>query len=128
MATATQALDPATRRLPSWLESFRAALAPTPGRLNDTLRILVGVTIVVVTSMTLQVPQLATSLFIILVFNNQNTVFVALETLLLIVVVTVGVALTILLLRFTLDHSMLRLVSMALVIFVFMYFSRVCVI
>src|SRR5262245_10468673 len=128
MATAAQAIDPTTRRQPSWLASFRAALAPTPGRLNDTLRILVGVTIVVVTSMTLQVPQLATSLFIVLVFNNQNTVFVALETILLIVAVTVGVALTILLLRFTLDHSLLRLVAMAAVMFLFMYFSRVCVV
>ena len=44
-------------RPPSWLEFLRAELAPTPGRLNATVRIVVATAIVLVTSMALEVPS-----------------------------------------------------------------------
>jgi multidrug resistance protein MdtO len=125
---AAQTLDPATGRPDSWVETLRASLAPTPGRLNATLRILVATTIVLVTSMTLQVPSIAISLFIVLMLANQNSVVAAIEGILIVVTVTLAAGLTILLLRFTLDHSMLRLVTMALAFFLCMYFARVFVV
>jgi multidrug resistance protein MdtO len=124
---ATQTLDPATGRPESWLTTLRASLAPTPGRLNATLRIVVATAIVVVTSMTLQVPNISTSLFIVLILANQNSVVAAIEGIVIVITVTLAAALTILLLRFALDHSMLRLIAMALAFFLCMYFFRVFV-
>jgi hypothetical protein len=53
MTTAAPALD-APKRAPSWPEFLRAELAPTPGRLNATIRIVVATAIVLITSMTLE--------------------------------------------------------------------------
>ena len=128
MPIATQTLDPATDRPESWVETLRAWLAPTPGRLNATLRILVATSIVLVTSMTLQVPSIAISLFIVLMLANANSVFAAIEGILIVITVTLAAAVTILLLRLVLDHSMLRLVAMALAFFLCMYFARVFVV
>jgi multidrug resistance protein MdtO len=127
MPVATQTLDPATVPPESWLETLRAWLAPTPGRLNATLRILVATSIVLVTSMTLQVPNISTSLFIVLMLANQNSVVAAIEGIFIVITVTLAAAVTILLLRFALDDSMLRIVSMALAFFLCMYFFRVFV-
>ena len=125
MATATQALDSAADRRPSWIEFLRAELAPTPGRLNATVRIVVATTIVLVTSMTLEVPSIALSLFIVLFLTKQSSVLTAIAGILGIVAVTLAIALTILIFRFTIDYPLLRLAAMALVFFVGMYASRV---
>ena len=124
MATATQALDSAAgpgRRG----RVLRAELAPTPGRLNATVRIVVATTIVLVTSMTLEVPSVALSLLIVLFLTKQSSVLTAIAGILGIVVVTLAIALTILILRFTIDYPLLRFAAMALALFVGMYASRV---
>ncbi len=125
MATATQALDSEAAHLPSWAQFLRRELAPTPGRLNATVRIVVATTIVLVTSMTLEVPSIALSLFIVLFLTKQNSVFTAIVGVLGIVAVTLAVALTILIFRSTIDYPLLRLAAMALVFFLGMYAFRV---
>ena len=55
MTTAARSSDGAGQAQ-SWLDFLRAELAPTPGRLNAMIRIVVATTIVLVTSMTLEVP------------------------------------------------------------------------
>jgi multidrug resistance protein MdtO len=103
---------------------LRAELAPTPGRLDATLRIVVAAAIVLVTSITLQVPWIALSLFIVVLFGSSTSVFSAIEAIFAVLVVALATALTILVLRFTIDHSLLRFVAMAVAIFLAMYFSR----
>jgi multidrug resistance protein MdtO len=129
--TTAPALD-APKRAPPWLEFLRAELAPTPGRLNATVRIVVATTIVVITSMTLEVPFLGISAFIVMFLimltpgvTTQNSVFVAIAATLAVAVVTFSCALTILIARFTINYPPLRLGAMTLVFFLGMYLSRV---
>ncbi len=131
LTTAAPALD-APKRAPSWPEFLRAELAPTPGRLNAVIRIVVATTIVVITSMTLEVPFLGISAFVVMFFimitpgvTTQNSVFVAIAATLAVAVVMLSCALTILISRFTIDYPPLRLGAMALVFFLGMYLSRV---
>jgi multidrug resistance protein MdtO len=125
VATATQALDSAAAAGLSWAQLLCAELAPTPDRLNATVRIVVATTIVLVTSMTLEVPSVAMSLLVVLLLTKQSSVLTAIAGILGIVMVTLAIALTILLLRFTIDYPLLRLATMALALFAGMYASRV---
>ena len=115
-----------------WLDFLRAELAPTPGRFNAAVRITLAASIVLVTSITLEVPFVGVSCFIVMFLTmlapgvtTQNSVVVAIASTLAIVVVTVSIALTMLIYRFTLDYPPLRLGAMALVFFVGMYAVRV---
>jgi len=127
-APALAAVEP--RR--SWLDFLRAELAPTPGRFNAAVRITLAASIVLVTSITLEVPFVGVSCFVVMFLTmlapgvtTQNSVVVAIASTLAIVVVTVSIALTMLIYRFTLDYPPLRLGAMALVFFVGMYAVRV---
>jgi multidrug resistance protein MdtO len=93
---------------------------------------IVGTTIVLITSMTLEVPIVALSLFIVLFLTKvtssvttQNSVAVAITGVLAIVVVTIAIALTLLILDATIDQPPLRFGAMALVFFLGMFASRV---
>jgi multidrug resistance protein MdtO len=131
MTTAAAAFDGAERPQ-SWLGFLRAELAPTPGRLNATVRIVVATTIVLITSMALQVPSADLSLFIVIFVTmlapgaaSQNTVAVAIASIAAVVVLTLTIALTLLVGRFTMDYPPLRLAAMALGFFLAMYAFRV---
>ncbi|HTP62555.1 MAG TPA: FUSC family protein [Burkholderiales bacterium] len=131
MATAAPALD-AAERPRRWLRVLRAELAPTPGRLNATVRIVVATAIVLVTSMTLEVPYAGLSLFIVTYLcmaaadvTTRNSVFVAIATALAMVVISFSIAVTILIFRFTIDYPPLRLGAMALFCFLGMYLARI---
>ncbi|HSU75550.1 MAG TPA: FUSC family protein [Burkholderiales bacterium] len=116
------------------LEFLRAELAPAPGRLHATIRVVVATMIVLATSMTLEVPEIALSLFIVLFItmmvpgvSTQNSVFVAIGGIIAIIALTVALATTMLVYRFTMDYPPLRLAAMALGFFVGIYLSRVFV-
>jgi multidrug resistance protein MdtO len=114
------------------VDFWRQELGPTPGRLNGVLRIVVATALVLTTSMTLEVPTIALSLFVVLFLTKatsavttQNSVAAMIIGLIAVVVVTFAIALTILILDATIDHPPLRLAAMALVFFLGMYASRV---
>ena len=116
----------------SWDDFLRAELAPTPGRLNATIRIVVATAIVLVTSMALEVPSPALSLFIVIFVTmltpgvaSQNAVAGAIASIAAIVVLTFTVAVTLLIARFTMDYPALRLAAMALGFFLGMFAFRV---
>src|SRR3954471_6428126 len=116
------------------LEFLRAELAPTPGRLNATIRIVVATMIVLVTSMTLDVPEIALSLFIVLYLtmmvpgvSTQNSLFVALGGTVALVALTLGLAAALLVFRYTMDYPTLRLAAMAFGLFAGIYLSRIFV-
>src|SRR5258705_13343469 len=118
MTTAAPAPD-TTERAQSWLEFVWAELAPTPGRVNAVVRITVAVTIVLIASITLEVPSVGLSCFVVIFLTmlmpgptTQNSVFVAIASVLAVVVVTLSIALTMLIYRFTLDYPQLRLGAM----------------
>jgi multidrug resistance protein MdtO len=116
------------------LEFLRAELAPAPGRLHATIRVVVASMVVLATSMTLEVPEVALSLFIVLFItmmvpgvSTQNSVFVAIGGIIALVALTVALATTMLVYRFTLNYPPLRLLAMALGFFVGVYLMRVFV-
>jgi len=116
------------------LELLRAELAPAPGRLNATIRVVVATMIVLATSMTLEVPEIALSLFIVLFItmmvpgvSTQNSVFVAIGGTIAVVALTIGLLAAMLAFRFTIDYPPLRLAAMAAGFFVGVYLSRVFV-
>src|SRR5262249_28306643 len=132
MTAAAPALDLSGQRSASWPSLLREIFAPTPGRFNATIRIVVATAIVLATSMTLEVPSIALSLFIVIYLTKltsgvttQNSVVVAVAGAAAIVVLTLAVALTILIFRFTFDQPPLRLAAMALFFFLGMFMQRV---
>src|SRR5258705_6144680 len=95
------ALEAARIPAPSWLDFLRAELAPTPGRFNAMVRLVVGTSIVLVASMALEVPSIGLSLFIVIFLTmltpgvaSQNSVAVALASVVSIVVLTLALGLT----------------------------------
>ena len=116
----------------SWLDFWRAEIAPAPGRLNATLRIVVAATIVLVTSMTLQLPMVDSSLLVVMFLTalgpgaaSQNTVAVVMTSVIGIALLTVAIALSLLIFKFTIDYPPLRVAAMAGAIFLGMFAFRV---
>jgi len=134
ITTAAPALDTTARRVTWWPALLRDVLAPSPGRFNAMVRLVVATAIVLVTSMTLEVPTVALSLFIVFYLTRltsgvatQNSVAVAIAAALGCFVATLTLAFAILIFWLTMDHPPLRLAAMALFFFVGMFAKRVFV-
>src|SRR5882724_914300 len=117
---------------PEWLEFLRTELAPTPGRFNAMVRLVIGTAIVLVTSMALEVPSIALALFVVIYLTmltpgaaSQNSVAVALASVVSIVVLTLALGLTLLVFRFTVDYEPVRFAATAFAFFLGMFAFRV---
>jgi hypothetical protein len=126
MSAATIAYAPPPRA--DWFEWLCRELAPFPGRREMTIRLVVTVALVTVISMSLQVPEAAISAYMVFFVTKQNRVLTALTGALLMVGATVAIAASLLVLKWTLDFAALRVVTMAAVLFLGMWLSRVFVI
>jgi multidrug resistance protein MdtO len=118
----------------SWLAFLRAELSPAPGRFDAAVRITVATLIVLITSMALQVPSAALSIFIVFYISTQspgpaaqNSTFVAIAAVAAVAALTLSIGATLLLYRLTIDYPPLRLAAMALGFFLGMFVSRVFV-
>jgi hypothetical protein len=111
-----------------WFSWLCGELAPLPGRREMTVRLVVGVVIVTIISMSLQVPEAALSAYMVFFITKQNRVLTALTGVLFIVGVTVAIAASLLLLKWTLEFPGIRVITMAAVLFTGMFLSRVFVI
>jgi multidrug resistance protein MdtO len=117
-----------SRSRAAWFEWVRRELAPTRGRKEMVIRIVVGVVLVTIISMSLQAPETALSAYMVFFVTKENRVLTALTGVLLIVGATVAIAASLVLIHWTLDFPALRIVVMAAVLFTGMYLSRVFVI
>lgn len=126
MSPATDAFHASSR--PNWLIWLQRELAPFPGRGIATLRLVVGVALVTVISMALQTPETALSAYMVFFVTKENRVLTAITGILMIIGVTIAIAASIFLYRYTFDYPELRIPVMAAVVFVGMYLSRVFVI
>ena len=90
------------------------------------VRTLLASIIVTILSMALEVPLLSLSLFVIFMVNQENVVRARMVAIGIVVTATVGAALAILILRYTIDDAPVRIVVCALVVFACAYFQRVC--
>jgi multidrug resistance protein MdtO len=100
-------------------------LAPFPGRTNVMLRSMLTSAIVIVISMALEVPELALSLLVVFYVTQSNVVLTRLVGLMFILGSTLGIGLSILLLKFTFDYPLLRIVIASVVFFCSAYLIRV---
>lgn len=113
---------------PAWLVWLRREMAPFPGRLPMTIRMVVAVAFVTVISMALNVPQVAFSAFFVFFVSKENRVLTLVTGLVMICGATIASILTLLLYAYTFDYPELRVPVMAGFIFAGMFLSRTFVI
>ena len=110
------------------LQWLRRELAPSHDRKVRTLILIGGTVLCVIISMTLQVPQLATSAYMAFFISKENKKVTTLAGVVGLIGLTIGIAASLLLYKFTSGHPELRIPSMAIVLFLGMYASRILVI
>jgi uncharacterized membrane protein YccC len=111
-----------------WLGWLKRELAPTSARKIRTAIIVVGAVLCVIISMTLQVPQLATSAYMVFFASKESKLLTTITGVGGIIVLTIGIGATLLLYKFTYGHPELRIPGMAIALFLGMWLSRVLVI
>jgi multidrug resistance protein MdtO len=123
-------LDGVGRRL-AWprplaqLAAFlRVELAAFPGRGNVTMRCVLGSAIVIVTSMTLQVPELAVSLIVVFFVTQANIVLTRVIALNLVIGTTCAIAGTIGLYQLAFGYPLLRIIVASAIFFCSTYLMR----
>jgi uncharacterized membrane protein YccC len=111
-----------------WLGGLKRELAPTSARKIRTAIIVAGAVLCVIISMTLQVPQLATSAYMVFFASKESKRLTTLTGVGGVIVLTIGIGATLLLYKFTYGHPELRVPGMAIALFLGMWLSRVLVI
>src|SRR5213596_411213 len=111
-----------------WLGRFRRELAPTRARKIRTAIIVAGAVLCVIISMALQVPQLATSAYMVFFVSKESKLLTTITGVGGVIVLTIGIGATLLLYKFTYGHPELRIPGMAIALFLGMWLSRVLVI
>src|SRR6267142_5212276 len=112
----------------NWIGWLRSELAPTSLRKIRTAIMVAGAVLCVIISMTLQVPELATSAYMIFFVSKENKLVTTITGIGGVFVLTIGIAGTLLLYKFTYGHPELRIPGMAIALFFGMWLSRVLVI
>src|SRR5438445_6927828 len=111
-----------------WIGWLRHELAPTRARNIRTAIIVAGAVLCVIISMTLQVPQLATSAYMVFFASKETKLLTKITGLGGIIVLTIRIGATLLLYKVTYGHPELRIPGMAIALFLGMWLSRVLVI
>ena len=104
---------------------LQAELAPYPGRANLMLRSVLASALIIVSSLALEVPWLAVSLIAVFYVTQSNVVMTRLVCVLFIVAVSLAVGTAILLLKFTYDYPLIRIVAASVLFFGSVYLMRV---
>ncbi|HEY2713014.1 MAG TPA: FUSC family protein [Chthoniobacterales bacterium] len=110
-----------------WIGWLRSELAPIRAREIRTAIIVGGVILCVIISMTLQVPELATTAYMCFFVSKETRHLTTLTGLLGLIGATMGIVGSLLLYKFTYGHPELRIPGMAIALFLGMYLSRVFV-
>src|SRR5437899_438097 len=111
-----------------WLGWLKRELAPTSARYIRTAIIVAGAVLCVIISMTLQVPQLATSAYMVFFISKETKLLTTITGVGGVFVLTIGIGATLLLYKFTYGHPELRIPGIAIALFLGMWLSRVLVI
>src|SRR5881397_2674262 len=111
-----------------WLGWLKRELAPTSARNIRTAIIVAGAVLCVIISMALQVPQLATSAYMVFFISKESKPLTTITGVGGVIVLTIGIGATLLLYKFTYGHPELRIPGMAIALFLGMWLSRVLVI
>src|SRR5213079_1141572 len=110
-----------------WNHWLRSELAPTHARKIRTAIMVAGAALCVIISMTLQVPQLATSAYMVFFISKESKLLTTITGVGGVIVLTIGIGATLLLYKFTYGHPELRIPGMAIALFLGMWLSRILV-
>lgn len=108
-----------------WLAWLCDELAPSRERKIRTTILLAGTVLCVLISMTLQVPELAVSAYMVFFISKQSKTLTTVTGVFGLFGVTLAFVLSLLLYKLTYGHPELRIPSMAAVLFAGMYLSRI---
>ncbi len=97
-----------------WTGWLKRELAPTRAREIRTTIIVAGAVLCVIISMALQVPQLATSAYMVFFISKESKLLTTITGVGGVIVLTIGIGATLLLYKFTYGHPELRIPGMAI--------------
>ena len=103
---------------------LRRELRPTPGRLGDSVRIVVVVLAVVAVSETFRIPEIAVSVYIVLFLSGREAVTTVRTSLAAGIAVVLAIFATIAVFMLSLSEPALRIPLMAIMTFAAMFLSR----
>jgi uncharacterized membrane protein YccC len=110
-----------------WFGWLKRELAPARAREIQTAIIVAGAVLCVIISMTLQVPELAVSAYMVFFVSKASKRLTTITGIAGMIGVTIAIIVTLLLYKFTYGHPELRIPGMAIALFLGMYLSRVFV-
>jgi uncharacterized membrane protein YccC len=110
-----------------WFGWLKRELAPTHLREIRTAILVVGVVLCVIISMTLQVPELALSAYMVFFISKESKALTTSTGVGGLVGATIGVVAALLLYKVNYGHPELRIPGMAIVLFLGMWLSRILV-
>ena len=111
-----------------WVGWLKHELAPTRGREISTTIIVVGVALCVMISMTLQVPELAITAYMVFFVSKPSKLATTIVGVGGLIGVTISIIGTLLLYKFTYGYPELRIPGMMVALFLGMWLSRILVI
>jgi uncharacterized membrane protein YccC len=111
-----------------WFGWLKHELAPTRPRKIRTTIIVAGAVLCVIISMTLQVPELAVSAYMVFFMSKGSKRLTTITGIAGMIGVTIAIIGTLLLYKFTYGHPELRIPGIAIALFLGMWLSRVLVI
>ncbi|HKQ40675.1 MAG TPA: FUSC family protein [Verrucomicrobiae bacterium] len=112
----------------NWIGWLKRELAPTHVRKVRTAILVAGTVLCVMISMALQVPELAVTAYMVFFISKESKRVTTITGIGGLIGVTIAVAATLLLYKFTYGYPELRIPGMAIVLFLGMWLSRILVI
>src|SRR5215470_528869 len=95
------------------LNFLRRELAPFPGRAAATVRVVIACVVVLILCMTLRVPEAYLSVWVVTRFAMEEPGQTVLTAIVFLVALTIGIAISLVLLTFAMDQAWLRFCLMA---------------
>ena len=108
-------------------EWFKRALAPHAGRARRTAIMVGAAVLCVIISMTLQVPELSVTAYMPFFMSKESKFHTTVTGVIGLTGLTIGIAASLLLYKFTYGYPELRIPGMAVALFLGMYVSRIFV-
>src|ERR1043166_8997492 len=111
-----------------WIGWLKRELVPTHLREVRTAILVAGAVLCVIISMSLQVPLLAVSAYMVFFFSQKTKVLTTIVGLAGVIGLTISIGVTLFFYKFTYGHPELRIPVIAIALFVGMWLSRTFVI
>ncbi|MGJ3285931.1 FUSC family protein [Klebsiella michiganensis] len=100
-------------------------LRDAPGRANYTLRLTLSCAVLIVLFMTLHIPFLAVALIVVFYVSQPNVLMIKLVSVVFMVTVSVALGGVLLIIKWTYDYPLIRLVASVILFFCAIYLMRV---